>query len=187
MRIIAGRFRSRRIISPRGVEMRPTSDRVKESLFGILGEFIAGKNALDLFGGTGNLGIEALSRGAKSCVFVDNNPRCIAVIKKNLESLGIKAQTEVVFKDAFKYIKDAINKGIAFDLVFLDPPYYKDLIKKSLIMLDNYNIIMDLSYIIAEHHKRDDLPGPDELKNLKLCRQERYGGTFLSFYKGAKK
>lgn len=183
MRIIAGKFRSRLISSPKGADIRPTSDRVKESLFGILGSFVVDKDVLDLFSGTGNLGIEALSRGAKSCVFVDTNPRCIAAIKKNLESLGIKENIEVVLKDAFRYAKEANAKGITFDLIFLDPPYYNDLIKKSLLLLDNYNIINNLSTIVAEHYKKDDLPQSQDLKNLRLFRQERYGGTFLSFYR----
>ena len=138
MRIIAGKHKSRLIHSPKGVNLRPTSDRVKESLFGILGGFIIGKYALDLFSGTGNLGIEALSRGARSCVFVDNNPRCVTAIKKNLDSLGIKNNTEVALKDVFKYLNEANAKGVKFDLIFLDPPYYGTLVKKSLILLDDY-------------------------------------------------
>lgn len=202
MRIITGKFKSRLITSPKGVYLRPTADRVKESLFGILGAFVIDKNVLDLFSGTGNLGIEALSRGAKSCVFVDNNPRCIAAIKKNLESLGInpvrhccskmgangvsngvKGEAEVVLRDVFKYIKEAKEKGPAFDLVLLDPPYYKDMVKKSLILLDDYNIITRLSVIGAQHYRKDELPQPDKLRNLILFRQEKYGVTFLSFYK----
>ena len=183
MRIIAGIYKSRLINSPNGVELRPTSDRVKESLFGILGASVIDKNVLDLFSGTGNLGIEALSRGVKSCVFVDNNPRCVAAIKKNLESLKITESAEVILKDALRYIKKAKEEGIVFDLIFLDPPYYKDMIKKFLILLNDYNIITTLGIITAEHHKRDELPQPQELKNLKLYREEKYGGTFLSFFK----
>jgi 16S rRNA (guanine966-N2)-methyltransferase len=183
MRIIAGKYKSRLINSPKGVEVRPTSDRVKESMFGILGTFVIDKNVLDLFSGTGNLGIEALSRGAKTCVFIDSNPRCIAAIKENLGSLGIKEEAQVILKDAFRYIKEANENGIFFDVIFLDPPYYRDSIKKSLILLDDYNIITNLAISVAEHHKRDELPLSDELKNLELFRQERYGGTFLSFYR----
>ncbi|MBI4335475.1 MAG: RsmD family RNA methyltransferase [Candidatus Omnitrophica bacterium] len=216
MRIIAGRFKSRLICSPKGVDLRPTSDRVKESLFGILGAFVMDKAALDLFGGTGNLGIEALSRGAGSCVFVDSNPRCVAAIKKNLEALGIVGITphpcltgrqanplpigerefdkwlpggerechgQVVLKDAFKYVKEAKEKGLVFDIIFLDPPYYKDMVRKSLILLDNYNIITQSSVIVAEHHRKDELPRPEELRAMRLYRQEEYGGTFLSFYR----
>lgn len=183
MRIIAGKFKSRLIHSPKGVDIRPTSDRLKESLFGILGAFVIDKAVLDLFSGTGNLGIEALSRGARSCIFVDNNPRCIAAIKKNLEALGIRDEAKVVLKDAFKYVKEAEAKGFKFDIIFLDPPYYKDIIRKSLILLDKYNIITYHSSIIAEYYKEDELPAELELKHLRLYRQEKYGGTLLSFYR----
>lgn len=183
MRIIAGIYKSRLIHAPKGTDIRPTYDRVKESLFGILGALVIDKNVLDLFGGTGNLGIEALSRGAKSVVFVDSHPRCVAAIKQNLESLGIGGQAQVVLKDAFKYLKGAGASGPKFDLVFLDPPYYKDTIKKSLLLLDTYNIITHHSVLVAEHYKLDELPLPEELTSLKLVRQEQYGGTFLSFYR----
>ena len=197
MRVIAGKYKSRLIKSPAGVparpngrsggELRPTSDRVKESLFGILGNFVMDKDVLDLFSGTGNLGIEALSRGAKSCIFVDNNPRCITAINKNLESLGIKEDVEVILKDVFKYVKQAGANGLEFDLILLDPPYYKEMIKKSLRLLDNHIIIKPLGFIVTEHYKTDDLPAPGELRHLELCRQEKYGGTFLSFYRRASK
>ena len=185
MRIIAGKFRSRLIHSPKGVELRPTSDSVKESLFGILGSSVIDAQVLDLYSGTGNLGMEALSRGAKSCVFVDNNPRCVAAIRKNLESLGICPE-QVVLKDAFKYIKEANEAGRRFDLIFLDPPYYKDMVKKSLILLSDYNIITKLTMAVAEHHRKDELPQNGEIKSLQLFRQEQYGGTFLSFYRQAR-
>lgn len=183
MRIIAGKYKSRLIGAPKGVDLRPTSDRVKESLFGILGTRVIDADVLDLFSGTGNLGIEALSRGAKSCVFVDTHPRCIAQIKENLKSLDIYEDVEVVLRDGFRYMKDASDEGLIFGLVLLDPPYYIELIKKSLILLDGYNIINSSSIVVAEHFRTDDLPDPLELTRLKLIRQEKYGGTILSFYK----
>ncbi|MDD5449184.1 MAG: 16S rRNA (guanine(966)-N(2))-methyltransferase RsmD [Candidatus Omnitrophica bacterium] len=183
MRIIAGRFRSRRIESPKGVTIRPTSDRVKESLFGILGPFVMGKNCLDLFGGTGNLGLEALSRGARSCTFIDNNPRCVSIIRKNAESLGVTKEANINLADAIRYVKKTAKEGLVFDLIFLDPPYHKGIVKKSLILLDDYNIISKLSIIVAEHHREDELPPADELRKLTMFRQEKYGGTFLSFYR----
>jgi len=184
MRIIAGEYKSRKIEPPAGVNIRPTSDRVKEALFNILGPRVIGKRVLDLFSGSGNLGIEALSRGAKSCVFVDNNQQCIRTIKSNLTSLGIEGNENVVLKDALKFIKDPGGDEGVFDIIFVDPPYYKDIVKNSLILLDNYNIISALTIVIAEHHRRDDVPQSEELKKIELFRQERYGGTILSFYKG---
>ena len=183
MRIIAGKFKSRVIKPPKGAGLRPTSARVKESLFGILGGFVIDKEVLDLFSGTGNLGLEALSRGARSCVFVDNNPRCTTAIAKNLEVLGAQKEAQVLLKDTFKFIKEAHRANSVFDVVFIDPPYYTDMIKKCLILLDNYNIINPSGFVIAEHHTEDDLPQSTELRHLGLCRQQRYGGTILSFYK----
>jgi len=155
---------------------------VKESLFGILGTLVIGKNVLDLFSGTGNLGLEAISRGAGSCIFVDNNPRCTSAIKDNIESLGIEGNVEVILSDALNYIKKIGGKEHDFDIIFLDPPYYHSLVKKTLILLDHYNIIKPSTIIVAEHHKKDDLPEPNELKRLELRRQEEYGGSILSFY-----
>lgn len=183
MRVIAGQLKSRLIKSPKGVDLRPTSDRVKESLFGILAGSVIGKNVLDLFSGTGNLGIEALSRGAESCVFVDSNPRCTTAIKKNLEAFGIEEKGQVLLKDSFKFIRQAQADGLVFDLIFLDPPYYNNMTKKCLILLDNYNIINFSTTIITEHYKMDELPQPAELKELEICRQGKYGGTILSFYR----
>ncbi|MCX5716111.1 MAG: 16S rRNA (guanine(966)-N(2))-methyltransferase RsmD [Candidatus Omnitrophica bacterium] len=189
MRITAGEYRSRLIRSPRGVPIRPTADRVKQALFNILGKVIIDRSVLDLFGGTGNLGLEAISRGAASCVFIDNNVRCIDAIKYNVESLKLpqSVKTEVILQDAFWYIREVAKKGLQFGLIFLDPPYHKELIKKSLILLDNYNIITPSSYVIAEHYRKDDLPADEELKNLELCRQEKYGSTILSFYRTRRK
>ncbi|MEI8176020.1 MAG: 16S rRNA (guanine(966)-N(2))-methyltransferase RsmD [Candidatus Omnitrophota bacterium] len=182
MRVITGKFRSRIIKAPRGVELRPTADRVKESLFAILGGFVIDKDCLDLFSGTGNLGIEAFSRGARSCVFIDANRRCTVAIKENIASLGIIEGAQVFCRDAFRFLKEAEVQGSSFDLIFLDPPYYNDLIKKALLTVDSYNIIKAFGIVIAEHHLKDELPPADELKRLVLFRQESYGGTILSFY-----
>ncbi|MFH1848151.1 MAG: 16S rRNA (guanine(966)-N(2))-methyltransferase RsmD [Candidatus Omnitrophota bacterium] len=180
MRVIAGQFRSRLISPPKGANIRPTSDRVKESLFAILSRFVEGKKALDLFSGSGSLGIEALSRGAQSVVFVDNRTQCVSAITDNLYVLGIN-NSKVVLKGAFLFIKSAFKAEISFDVIFADPPYYKDLAKKTLKLLDNYNIITSSGLVIIEHHKRDTLP--DGLTNLGLFRQAKYGETLLSFFK----
>jgi len=118
MRIVAGTLGGRRLKAPAGRATRPTSDRVREALFSILGD-LTGERVLDLFAGSGALGIEALSRGAASAVFVDSDPRAIAAIRANLDSLGITAATHK--RDAVAYLNNA-SEG-PFDLVFLDPPY----------------------------------------------------------------
>src|SRR5687767_587568 len=121
MRVIAGRYGGRRLQAPRGAATRPTSDRVREALFSILGGRAAGARVLDLFAGSGALGIEALSRGAASATFVDSAPAAIAALGANLEALGVPA--EVKREDALRWLRTASAGARQYDLVFLDPPY----------------------------------------------------------------
>jgi 16S rRNA (guanine966-N2)-methyltransferase len=120
MRVIAGTHRGRRLATPTGLETRPTSDRVREALFSILGP-LDGERVLDLFAGSGALGIEALSRGAGSALFCDNSPAAARAVRSNLQALGLHA--EVVCDDARRVLRDAHAGGATYDLVFLDPPY----------------------------------------------------------------
>ncbi|MBA2515335.1 MAG: 16S rRNA (guanine(966)-N(2))-methyltransferase RsmD [Solirubrobacterales bacterium] len=121
MRVIAGRFGGRRLIAPRGTRTRPTSDRVREALFSVLGETVVDAGVLDLFAGSGALGIEALSRGAAHATFVDSAPAAVRAIRSNLESLGIDA--EVQRSDARAALRSARAAARQYDLIFLDPPY----------------------------------------------------------------
>ena len=121
MRVVAGTHGGRRLTAPRGDATRPTSDRVREALFSVLGESVRGARVLDLFAGSGALGIEALSRGAAEATFVDSAPAAIRVIRANLEALGIDA--EVIRADAFAASRTARAAARQYDLVFLDPPY----------------------------------------------------------------
>jgi 16S rRNA (guanine966-N2)-methyltransferase len=120
VRVIAGTFRGRRLQAPRGLDTRPTSDRVRESLFSILGP-LEGETVLDLFAGSGALGIEALSRGAGSALFCDSAASAVAAIRANLDALGLEAA--VVQGDVRRVLRDAHARGAAYDLIFLDPPY----------------------------------------------------------------
>jgi 16S rRNA (guanine966-N2)-methyltransferase len=121
MRVIAGRWGGRRLQAPAGAATRPTSDRVREALFSILGERVAGARVLDLYAGSGGLGIEALSRGAAEATFVDSAPAAVRAIRANLEALG--ADAEVRRADAGRFLRSASGEGRHYDLVFLDPPY----------------------------------------------------------------
>jgi 16S rRNA (guanine(966)-N(2))-methyltransferase RsmD len=181
MHIIAGKFKSRLIKMPRGI--RPTSDRVRESLFEILKDRIQGVRFLDLYCGSGAIGIEAFSRGAKEVSFVDNNFNCMAMVKKNLALLGISGLSSINIydKDAMRAFDEFDAKHIAFDIIFLDPPYYKDLAKNILIALSDYDILARNAIIIAEVYKKELLP--DEAGRLKKFRTSRYGDTKLEFYK----
>ncbi|MEA3305295.1 MAG: 16S rRNA (guanine(966)-N(2))-methyltransferase RsmD [Candidatus Omnitrophota bacterium] len=183
MRIIAGKYRSRIIKMPEGAAgIRPTKDRLREALFNIISGSIPGAAALDAFAGSGAFGIEALSRGAKKIVFIDKEKRCVRTIKDNLKMLDISNGNTAVWKmDAFKAFVMLERKKEKFDVIFLDPPYYKDMAKKSLIILNRHDILKPNCIIIAEHYKKDILPGG--LHNITSYRTACYGDIFLTFYK----
>lgn len=181
MRIIAGKYKSRIIKMPRGAKIRPTKDRVREALFGIIGEFAVGASVLDLFAGSGAFGIEALSRGAKRAVFIDREGSCIKTIKENLKGLNINSKISTVMEmDVFRAIDFLKRRNETFDLVLLDPPYHKGLAKKSLIKLDRRDILKPLCIVVCEHHKNDTIP--EELDSITSYRTARYGDVCLTFY-----
>ena len=179
MRIISGTSKGRRLETFRGQTLRPTSDRVKESLFNILGRAVEDKVILDLFAGTGNLGIEALSRGAKRAIFVEKETRAIRLIEKNLSHLGMGARCEILPQDAIRAIGILKQRGESFDLILMDPPYEKGLIQKTLAKLNPQSIYHKDSILIIEHNRREPLPHTMEAWNL--VRQRRIGDTLLSF------
>ncbi|MFA5085620.1 MAG: 16S rRNA (guanine(966)-N(2))-methyltransferase RsmD [Candidatus Omnitrophota bacterium] len=184
MRIIGGEYKSRSISMPRGVEIRPTQDKVREALFNILGD-ITGRRALELFAGSGAFGIEAISRGAVSVTFVDNNFRCVQTIKSNLESLGItKSKYSVIKGNALTMPEKFLGRGQEFgkfDIVFLDPPYYRGMAKKCLINIDSYDIVSPVGLVIVEHSKKDALYA--ELERFVFVDERRYGDTVITIYK----
>jgi len=175
MKIISGRLKGRLIEMPKGI--RPTSDKVREALFEILKDRIEGASFLDLYCGSGPIGIEALSRGVKNVSFVEKDARCIAILKKNLALLQL-SKINIYARDALRWIKE--NKE-GFDIVFLDPPYYKDMAKKTLIALSDCDILARNALIIIEAYKKDVLP--EEAGTLKKIRTCKYGDTKLEFYK----
>jgi 16S rRNA (guanine(966)-N(2))-methyltransferase RsmD len=181
MRIIAGKYRSRIIKMPKKPKIRPTKDRVREALFGIIGEFVVGANVLDLFAGSGAFGIEALSRGAKRAIFVDYEESCVRTIKENLRNLNISNISLIIQMDVFKALSFLEDKNEIFNLVLLDPPYYKEIAKKSLIKLEHRDILKFPCIIIAEHHKEDTLP--KDFDNISSYRTACYGDVCLTFYK----
>jgi len=182
MRIIAGKYRSRLIRSPKDAEVRPTKDRIREALFNIIAEYVSGSDVLDIFAGSGAFGIEAISRGARSATFIDNEKACIATIEENLKSLGIEVDKASTLRmDAFKAIDKLCNEGKKFDIILLDPPYYKDIAKKCLIKLGERDILKPRCIIVVEHHKKDILPA--ETGNLTSYRTAPYGDVWLTFYK----
>lgn len=181
IRIIGGEYKSRLINMPKGVEIRPTQDKVREAIFNILGD-VNGKVVLELFAGSGAFGIEAISRGAKSATFIDNNFRCIRTIKSNLETLGIDiSKYDIIKTDALTAPSRLVENGKKFDIVFLDPPYYKDIAKKCLIKIDYYDILSPVALVLVEHFKKDALSA--QLKGLLFVDERRYGDTLITIFK----
>jgi 16S rRNA (guanine966-N2)-methyltransferase len=178
-RIIAGKARGLRLKSVPGDSTRPITDQVKESLFNIIGQDIEGTDFLDLFGGTGSVGIEALSRGAKFVQFLDNNHNAIATIKANLEHTSLKEFARVTLGDAFVFLRKAASS--TFDYIYIAPPQYKELWKRALQEVDdNIKLINPDAWVIVQIHpvEFEQL----ELKNLHEFDQRRYGSTLLIFY-----
>ncbi len=181
MRVIGGAAKGRRLLAPKGQAVRPTADRVKESLFNILPRDFAGMKVLDLFAGTGNLSIEALSRGADHAVLVDSSERSVAVIKENLRRLGFATKTEVWLEPAARSLKVLARRKESFDIIFLDPPYDQGLAKRSLAIIAQCNLLGEAGTVVVEHSAREALQ--QRYDSLKLHDERRYGDTLLSFYK----
>lgn len=181
MRIIGGEYKSRTILMPKGVDIRPTQDKVREAVFNILGD-VSGKRVLELFAGSGAFGIEAISRGARDVTFVDNNFKCSQTIKSNLESLGVnESKYDIIRANALGMLPRLAKQEEKFDIVFLDPPYYKTIAKNCLINIDAYDILSPVGLIIIEHFKKDALDA--ELERLVFVDQRRYGDTVISIYR----
>ena len=179
MRIISGTSKGRKLVTLKSPSLRPTSDRVKESIFNILREEIEGGMVLDLFAGTGNLGIEALSRGAKKVIFVEKGRHALGLIQRNLAQFGLEEQSEILPTDANRAIGILKQRGKTFDLIFMDPPYEKGLIEKTLLQLSSHPIYHRDSLLVIEHHRRELLsPVP---RGWDLIRQRRTGETMISF------
>ena len=179
MRVIAGKAKGRKLRSVPGDITRPITDRVKESLFNILGGEIVDALFLDLFAGTGSVGIEALSHGARRAVFVERHRRAIETIKENLKITGLATQAEVIRDDVFRFL--AREPAAQFDLIYIAPPQYKGLWSKTLLALDEKDFLAEGSLAITQIFPKEyqDL----ELKSLSLVDQRKYGSTLLCFYR----
>ena len=177
MRVISGLYKGK-IIEGFDIEgTRPTQDRVKESLFGSIQDYIEDSIVLDLFAGSGNLGIEALSNYAKECYFVDNNKEAIKVINNNLSKIGITSNVlNKDYKDALEYFK---SNNIKFDLVFLDPPYKDNYIDYSINYLLENNLLNDKSIIVAEFE--NDIK--TDYEELKIKKEKKYGYKKIVIFK----
>jgi 16S rRNA (guanine966-N2)-methyltransferase len=180
LRVIAGEYRGRRLDRIEGMDIRPTSDKVKGSLFNILVDSVIDSAFLDLFGGTGGIGIEALSRGAEHVVFIDTDIKSIKVLKGNLEHLNIIDNVEVLNTDYSTGISKLYNNNKKFDIIFIDPPYSVGLAQNALVEIDKHPILAQSGLIIVEHDSKDEMPSSQG--KLYMYRSKQYGNTTLSFY-----
>ena len=171
MRIISGKSRGRKLFAPDGLDTRPTTDRVKESMFNLIIPYLPAKTVLDLFAGSGALGIEALSRGSEKCTFLDTDKAALLIIKKNLELARETENSDVLSMDALTYLTRANTK---FDLIFLDPPYNKGLLTKALELIFEKNLLSDSGVIVAESEFGKEEP-PNGL--FKVLKHAKYGKT----------
>ena len=186
LRIIGGRARGRKIRSVPGELTRPITDRVREALFNIISADIQGATMLDLFAGTGSVGIEALSRGAAYVCFVDLNHQPIMVIRANLKSTELEAGAEVIQTDALKYLERTPHQR--FDYVYIAPPQYRGLWKRALLSIDNHPdwLSGDAWVIVQIHPIEYEVVGNElPIHNLVEFDRRRYGGTLLVFYERA--
>jgi 16S rRNA (guanine966-N2)-methyltransferase len=174
VRVVAGELRGRRLVAPHGDATRPTADRVREALFSILGD-VSDLRVLDLFAGSGALGIEALSRGAASAEFVDSSHTAVAAVRRNLAELGLEAPVQR--RDAFAYLAAAAG-GRPFDLVFVDPPYDSALALRNRLMERLPPVLTEDAVIVTESNKRAPLELP-----FTLVRERTYGDTRIAVHR----
>ena len=178
MRVITGSARGCRLKELEGMETRPTTDRVKEGLFNIIQFDIEGRKILDLFAGTGQLGIECLSRGATSAVFVDRRPDAVKLIKDNLKVTSLTEKGRVVSGDSMGFLKSVREK---FDIIFLDPPYEAGVLEPAIAHIAKFDILAPHGIIVAEHPAGRALPALP--KPYKLHRTYRYGTIAMTIYR----
>ncbi len=185
IRIISGKAKGRKLKAPAGKRIRPLTDRVKTALFNILGDKVINSYFLDLFAGTGSVGIEALSRGAELAIFVEYDRSIVETIRKNLELTGFSDRAEIYALRVSKAIKILASKGAKFDIIFLGAPYGSPELEKGLQKLGEVSLLAENSVVIAEYRSKYELP--DQFGMLKKFRDAKYGDTMLSFYRKVSK
>lgn len=180
VRITGGEFAGRVLRVPRG-EVRPTADRVREALFSMLAhrDVLAGAHVLDVFAGSGALGLEALSRGAARATFVEESRAVARVIAENVDALGVRASARIVQRDAASALRSLVREQARFDLCFVDPPYASDLAAETLTSIAACELLAPHALLVAESDRRH-APGP--IAGLALALERRYGDTLISLY-----
>jgi 16S rRNA (guanine966-N2)-methyltransferase len=181
MRVIAGKYRSRPLKGPGSLRLRPTSDRLRETLFNVLGPSLEDSLFVDLFAGTGAVGIEAISRGARETIFVEANPKAARLIRENLNALEIRQGAELIEAPAVRGLERMATRHLLADFVFLDPPYEKTAAYLEVLeFLDASHLIAPRGIVIVEQYWKTELP--EFLTRLECTRQIEQGDAILSFY-----
>ena len=181
MHIIAGAFRGRRLWAPRGQTTRPTSAKVKEAIFQILADELIGAQGLDLFAGCGGLGLEALSRGAAEMAFVEHEKTAARALRKNLTALGCTGRSRVIQEHVLKFLRKPTLRQGSFDLIFADPPYRGDLLRDTLTVIADRDLLSEDGTLVAERWKKDVLP--ETIGSLHCFLERTYGDTNVSFWR----
>ena len=178
MRIIAGTARGTKLTAPAGQNTRPTSDRVREALFNIIADRLHGAMFLDLFAGSGAVGLEALSRGAGFAVFADIKQECARIIRRNAEKIKLEDKTRILHMEAEKAVSFCAREVYKFDIIYLDPPYETTFITEALTAMEKSEIIAPNALIVAEHGGSEIC---EVVAGFTVSRVKRYGDTVLTF------
>jgi hypothetical protein len=179
VRVISGSARGLKLNTPGDDRVRPTTDRVKESMFNIVQDWVYDSQVLDLFAGSGALGIEALSRGASQAVFCDNSLDSIKIIKSNIEKARVVDRSQIVSGDFKRCLRDMEAKNQSFDMIFVDPPYYKGLFEEVLDTIRSCKILKKDGIVIVEHDAKRPI---GQVEGLEVYKEKKYGITMLTFY-----
>ncbi|MGG1833897.1 16S rRNA (guanine(966)-N(2))-methyltransferase RsmD [Cytobacillus firmus] len=180
MRVVSGTRKGKILKAVPGNSTRPTTDKVKEAIFNIIGPYFDGGQGLDLFAGSGGLGIEALSRGADKVIFVDRDGKAIQTIHENIRNCDFEEKAEIYRNDADRALKAILKRDLAFDYIFLDPPYRKQQLLKLLKVIDENNLLSEQGTILCEHES--DVELPENVGRLVQQKHENYGIISISIY-----
>ena len=181
MRIIAGRARGRKLLSPATYETRPTLDRVKESMFSIIQGYIPDAVVIDIFAGTGSLGLEAASRGAKEVYLVDKSQVTYPILKNNIENLKFNDFCTALNTDAYSALKTLADRGKKFNVMFIDPPYLMDMIPEAIKIIEDKNLLAEDGIIVTKIDSVEEIF--EGTQKIKLVNHRKYGNTTICFYK----
>jgi 16S rRNA (guanine(966)-N(2))-methyltransferase RsmD len=184
LRILGGSIRGRKLVGPRGTCFRPTTGRVREFIYSWLAEGVLDAELLDLFAGTGSLGLEALSRGAEQVVFVERSASSVALLRKNLELCGFTRFGSIIKNDVFEAIDRLEGQGASFDCILADPPFKSSLRSRILEGISKTNLLRPSGWLIVEHEQHDTDSGDHELE---LIKQRKFGHCVVSIYRAVNK